>query len=200
MKRTQAEIMERFNTVDDFMGIQKSDLIPYMTFENAKPFLKDEYVSLVNEGEEIWTPLTKAKLEVNYALHKKVCNNPFNCPINQGYERRIAFVQSVIEQQELIAPPMAQSNKKTVVQIEWLGTQKELAELFIELKKKGWISDFIADTIKECFTKSNSIQQVLKPHHDKKSKTKEPTYEGVYTPEYEPQFFGISKNKNPKTD
>ena len=56
--------MERFNTVDDFMGIQKSDLIPYMTFENAKPFLKDEYVSLVNEGEEIWTPLTDAKKEI----------------------------------------------------------------------------------------------------------------------------------------
>ncbi len=41
--RTQAEILERIEAVknDDFFGFQRSDLIDYLDFEHAKPYLKD---------------------------------------------------------------------------------------------------------------------------------------------------------------
>jgi hypothetical protein len=62
--------------------------------------------------------------------------------------------------------------------IEWQGTQKELAELFVELEKKGWIKEKNAELIKAHFTKSDTIHQVLKPSQDMKSKEK--TYDGIY--------------------
>ena len=93
----------------------------------------------------------------------------------------------------------AGNKESTLKKIEWLGSQKELGELFIILKKKGWIHNFEYSTIKACFTKSNSIHQILKPDQDKK----EPydlNYPQVYTSNYSPQFFGIKENpkSNPK--
>lgn len=39
--RDQTEIMERFEKSDDLFGTQRGDLIDYMSFENAKPYLKE---------------------------------------------------------------------------------------------------------------------------------------------------------------
>lgn len=41
--RTQNEILARIDKVkeDDFFGFQRNDLIDFLDFENAKPFLKD---------------------------------------------------------------------------------------------------------------------------------------------------------------
>ena len=64
MKRTQKEILDRFNTVDDLMATQKGDLINYMDFENAKPFLQDAYVTKVESGEEKWEQRTDAKKQI----------------------------------------------------------------------------------------------------------------------------------------
>ena len=75
--------------------------------------------------------------------------------------------------------------------IEWLGKQKELAELFIELKKKGWIQAIRAKVIQNCFTESNTIDQIIKPAYDKY----EPEYEQVYTDRYTKQFENIRPNK-----
>lgn len=81
--------------------------------------------------------------------------------------------------------------------IHWNGTQKELAELFIELYEKGWIDSLKHKTIQNCFTKSNTIYQILKPIQD--NKTKEKTYEGVYTKRYKAQFSEIKEcTKNRK--
>jgi hypothetical protein len=77
----------------------------------------------------------------------------------------------------------------TLPQIEWQGTQKELAELFLELNRKGFINDIPTKLIKQYFTNSNSIEQVLKPTHDARTKVK--TYEGIYTPAYRPRFDSI---------
>ena len=43
MNRTQEEILNRMKEVeqDDFFGYQRSDLLKYLDFENAKVFLKD---------------------------------------------------------------------------------------------------------------------------------------------------------------
>lgn len=74
---------------------------------------------------------------------------------------------------------------------EWLGTQFQLAELFIELERKGWIKEKKHKTIKGCFTNSNTIDQVIKPGYD----LKEPTYPQIYTESYRPVFEGIKKNR-----
>jgi hypothetical protein len=39
--RTTAEILAKFEKADDMLGIVKSDLLDYLPFEYAKPFLKD---------------------------------------------------------------------------------------------------------------------------------------------------------------
>jgi hypothetical protein len=54
MKRTQEEIKARFEEADDWMGIQKNDLISYMDFETAKPLLDGEYVKAIEDGTEKW--------------------------------------------------------------------------------------------------------------------------------------------------
>ena len=78
--------------------------------------------------------------------------------------------------------------------MEWLGTQKQLAELFIELEKKGWIKEKDITLIKFSFTNSNTIDQVLKPTQDRH--TKQSLYSGVYTPSYKPSFDAIKQKKN----
>lgn len=82
-----------------------------------------------------------------------------------------------------------ENNSKELPKIEWQGTQKELAELFVELHKNGWITTIPTKLIKRYFTNSNSIEQVLKPTHDSRTKVK--TYEGIYTSKYSPRFDEI---------
>jgi len=69
--RTQEEIKRRFEEVDDLFGTQKIDLIGFMDFENAKPFLSKEYVE---KGEEKWIKKDNPKKEIlgylNFAYEK----------------------------------------------------------------------------------------------------------------------------------
>jgi len=62
--RTQEEILARFEKADDIFGTQKSDLLVYMSFENAKPYLKEDYVKQVESGEEKWEVSTDPKKEI----------------------------------------------------------------------------------------------------------------------------------------
>lgn len=64
MKRTQQEIMARFDVVEDFMGIQKGDLGYYLEFENIKHAFKSDYVAQVESGEEKWEVATDPKKEI----------------------------------------------------------------------------------------------------------------------------------------
>jgi hypothetical protein len=80
--------------------------------------------------------------------------------------------------------------------IEWMGTQKELGELFVELHKKGWISETNHNQITQAFTKSNTISQVLKPSFDRK--TSEKLYEQIYTSYYKPKFDSIRTKDSKK--
>lgn len=58
--RTQQEILSRMKEVekDDFFGYQRSDLLSYLDFENAKPFLKDEVTA------EQWQKESRSPKEV----------------------------------------------------------------------------------------------------------------------------------------
>ncbi|MFN0176296.1 MAG: hypothetical protein ACKVU0_16745, partial [Saprospiraceae bacterium] len=135
-------------------------------------------------------------LKRNYAKHKEICTKPANCPMNEGYDKRIQYITRLIEDATPIQPEQTQQMQMEVIRIagkkiQWLGNQKELAELFVELKKKGWIEKFEYDTIQDCFTESHSIPQYLRPATDRK--TKADTYEKLYSG-YSPQFYGIREN------
>ena len=84
------------------------------------------------------------------------------------------------------------SNSREIIKIEWLGTQKELAELFVELERKKWINEINANTIKAIFTRSNSIQQVLK-RGDVRNSTSF-GYDQIYTTTYKSKFDTIRTN------
>lgn len=62
--RTRDEILNRFNTVNDFFGTQQGDLLSFLPYEDAKPHLNDDYVAKVEAGQEVWTPLTDPKKEI----------------------------------------------------------------------------------------------------------------------------------------
>ena len=62
--RTQQEILQRFQEVEDFLGIQKVDLIAYLEFEFAKPYLREETIKKIESGEEKWEVFTDPKKEI----------------------------------------------------------------------------------------------------------------------------------------
>lgn len=133
-----------------------------------------------------------------YKFHLISCTNPFDCQTNQAYEAKLEImntylmnIENKIEQMNP-KPPVALSYNR----IEWLGTQKQLGELFVELRNKGWIQDINYDALKSCFTKSKSIHQVLKPGTNTKLGMDE--YDQIYTSNYSPKFYGISENPKAK--
>lgn len=85
--------------------------------------------------------------------------------------------------------PVLQRTGLVVEPMEWLGSQKEQAELFIKLQEKGWIRSIKPQTIKSTFTKSASIEQMFKPGTD--TKTGENTYEALRSDGYVEVFDSI---------
>lgn len=88
--------------------------------------------------------------------------------------------------------------------INWLGTQKELGELFVELLQKGWIDELNVKKIQALFNKSNTIGQVIKPSgqlvpDEQGNKKLENQYEQIYTAKYQPKFDTIRKNPKKKS-
>lgn len=59
--RTAQEIKTRFESSGDLFGTQKSDLIEFMEYEDAKPYLKEDYIALIEKWEEKWEKRTEAK-------------------------------------------------------------------------------------------------------------------------------------------
>lgn len=92
------------------------------------------------------------------------------------------FSEYLIKQNEVLDESEIELNYLDIERIDWLGTQKELGELFLELKKKGWINTVESNLIKKSFTNSDTINQILKPSLNNSN------YEGVYTKNYKPKF------------
>ena len=123
-----------------------------------------------------------------------VCTTLRGCVINKTYDNKTDEVEILLKIcKKQHAEQEAPSKAKPTFQMQWKGTQKQLAELFVELKRKGWIEEFNYDAIKAAFTNSNTIHQVLKPGTDRKTKKEE--YDQIYTSNYSPSFFGIMLNK-----
>jgi hypothetical protein len=136
-------------------------------------------------------------LQMNAERHKKKCKK-IDCGTDQGYDLRLNFIERMIEdatpkaiEPQLINMTADAQTEKPTNKIQWLGSQKELAELFVELQKKGWIEKFENETIQDCFTESKSVPQYLKPGTD--TKTGEQTFENLYNG-YVPQFMNMREN------
>jgi hypothetical protein len=141
----------------------------------------------------------KGLLKESLDIHNIICSNPHTCGYDENFENQMIEIKriedvmaSLIEQKTKEEDKKQQSEEISIDKIVWLGSQKQLAELFVELKKNGWIEKFEYETMKKCFTKTNTIQQVLKPSID--TSTGESAYEGIYTKLYEPKFYGIKQN------
>lgn len=76
--------------------------------------------------------------------------------------------------------------------MQWVGSQKRLAELFIVLEEKGWITSAVAGAIQRAFNPAASIPDLLKPGKTKKSNKRH--YPSVFTPEYAEIFDCIPEN------
>ena len=125
-----------------------------------------------------------AKSEENENLFREDFQTTINY-INQYLDE----LNSVNETEVII------QSKKEFPKIRWQGTQKELGELFIELNRKGWINEISTSLIKNYFSDSNTIDQVLKPSKDKEGNS---NYDGVYTKAYKPKFDSIRMNQKEK--
>jgi hypothetical protein len=131
-------------------------------------------------------PISKFVLDIIKDIFDVYFQSKINTLVREEYQKLIP--KSDYELAEVIES----YNEVSLPQIEWQGTQKELAELFVELRKKGWITAIPTKLIKQYFTNSYSIEQVLKPNQD--PKTKDNTYEGIYTSAYKPYFDSIRQN------
>lgn len=137
----------------------------------------------------------QGQMKLNRDRHRSICKyDPADCSVDRGYEKRILYLQGLIDDlQEPEPTEQKDEPKKPFAKIQWLGTQRQLAELLIVLKKKGWIEKFEYETIKNCFTESDSIQQYLKPGKDERG---EATYPEVFKPGFDERFYGIKKNES----
>lgn len=90
----------------------------------------------------------------------------------------------------LIENPPPEIENAVINKMVWKGTQKQLAELFVELENKGWIENIEKNTVEKAFTNTKSIRQYLKPAQSKANK--KVTYENLYGPKYEKVFDNIN--------
>lgn len=104
------------------------------------------------------------------------------------------------ELQKLIQALMPQQVvlPKTIIPIKWLGNQKELAELFVQLERRGWIDmTYGKKSIEHLFTPSNSILRYLAPGQSRGEYSK--PYPNVFTAKYQPRFDSVKKNSSVTT-
>lgn len=142
-------------------------------FQNA---IWDKMSSIPQKSAHFFLYWCELMLGVNLVRHNQRCKNPSDCPVNRGYDRRMQYITRLIEdrtprpvQDQSQSAGVQDAVKKSGNKIQWLGTQKELAELFVELKRKGWIENIENETIQDCFTESKSVPQYLKPGTDTKT-------------------------------
>jgi hypothetical protein len=191
------------NLLDVYLADLKRVAMHNETWQDFQNYIQGKVFEIPDNHKLPFLEWCTKMLNLNLAKHNTICQIPLECPINQGYDRRLQFIARMIENEtprklEPVTFQLTQTEpvKKSSKKIQWSGTQKELAELFIRLKAKGWITDFEPETIKECFTNSNSIHQYLKP--GEYTKDLGGTFEQVFTQEYAPKFHGIIQN--PKHD
>ena len=139
--------------------------------------------------EKPLTPHITGDIDMQIALVDPVSLQYEKDRISAGYNIRIRH----FEKRLALATGR---NRYRLNRIKWLGTQQELAELFIQLRAKGWIDEIEEEPIKECFEKTDTIPQILKPgKFDEKYKG---TFSQVFTKSYIRMFDDLRNNPNSK--
>jgi hypothetical protein len=82
--------------------------------------------------------------------------------------------------------------------IQWLGTQRDLAELFIEAVAKGYITKIEIEKIQRYFNKSASIDKLLHSKGEWISHLNRYTYPAVYGNSKSAKFGKIVENPKPE--
>ncbi len=169
----------------------------WLKFKNK---IFDHFESLPSEMKLTFLGWCVNMLNMNLQKHKKTCSSK-TCPQEKLYEKRNSFFNKLIDEtkpQPALEIEIAENQPglehRPTNKIQWLGSQRQLAELFAVLKMKGWIEKFEYETIKECFTESNTIQQYLKPGINKE--TGEATYPEIFKTNYDERFYTIKKNQS----
>lgn len=165
------------------------DLKTIYSFKNKESDSNRDYVFAVSLRQMAVSDITGF---LNY--HFKEYKGDFTTYLNDTLlEHKELFSENTVfkakEWMKELPISKPQSNKN--LQMEWLGTQGQLAELFVELQRKGYIKVIEANKIKNAFTKSKTIQQILKPSVDKY--TYESTFEHIFTKKYKPKFEKIDE-------
>jgi len=90
LKRTQDEILVRIEEVegDDFFGFQRSDMIDYLDFNHAKPFLKDGVTS--DEWCAKTNPVEAIREYMSFAWDK--CNDERGLSASRSIEHMTAWL------------------------------------------------------------------------------------------------------------
>ncbi len=182
----------QLDDISDYTNIDKTKILSLAEFINSHA-VQPHNSSAISVYTDEFEKLSTAEQEQRF---KDIMNiNNETEQQNMFFEHKIIktwfvnkyFLRLVSESNDLKDPV---SNKiENNERIEWNGTQKELAELFVELHRKKWIDEIPSKLIKQYFTKSDTIEQVLKPTQDKK--TQEKSYEGIFTIAYRPRFDAI---------
>lgn len=175
----------------DNRTIYDNDPIAYFLEDNLER-LKGNYANETVKPEllkltEIQTVECIATYKASLTFHRDICGI-----IVRDDDSTETIIERIGKEPLITAIEQLESDIQTkdeTKKIEWLGSQKQLAELFIELQKKGWINKLQISIIKSAFTKSNTIEQTLKPGYD--SVTKRNEYPEIYTAKYKARFDKI---------
>lgn len=163
-----AQLSNFYHDVKEYVGLNKGTHLGQVfndRFAAIKVANRDETLRLISEREGL-------SMMYDFWFQEKI-----------KYEERTSYEYEK-EDTEFV---------EQLEKIEWLGTQKELGELFIELKNKGWLAEIQKELIEKYFTKAETIKQVLKPHTD--TKQNKNLYSAIYTKAYRPKFDTIKPNK-----
>ena len=99
-------------------------------------------------------------------------------------ERLIEYFEKAADNKAPIE--LSVERRKSCKLMTWNGTQKELGELFLELKKKGWVDDYNFEAIRAAFTPTDAIDQAMRPGVKK-------DFKNIYTTFYKPSFDKIKE-------
>lgn len=142
--------------------------------------------------------IANATLKVFFAEQAERMNQGEDIRIPTQVSPLVAAINKSLHDEELDEFSKGQRilPKKTYNKIVWNGSQKQLAELFVILRERGWIGDINATAIQQCFTNSDTIGQVIKPGFAKGIAN----YEQIYTPKYVEQFDNIKECQKGKLE
>jgi len=87
----------------------------------------------------------KGMLQMNFERHKKKCTNPTDCPINQGYDLRIQFIERMIEEVTPPQPELISTSPTTQDSGLRLSTRKGAKIDLIRIVNAMWELGFFKD-------------------------------------------------------